>query len=106
MREFPMQEEYYFCGLSAAELERLAILSEECGEIVQIVGKILRHGYESTNPNETQDLFTNRELLEKEIGDFQCILEMMEGNKDVSADKIILNKNKKWEKIKKYLHHN
>ena len=34
-----------FNQLTPAETERLAILAEECGEVIQAVGKILRHGY-------------------------------------------------------------
>ena len=34
--------------LSAAEVERLAKLTEECGEISQMVGKTLVHGFENT----------------------------------------------------------
>lgn len=36
--------------LTNAELERLAILMEECAEVQHIIGKIIRHGYESFNP--------------------------------------------------------
>ena len=52
-------------GLSNEQLEALALLSEECGEVVQIIGKIIRHGLDS-NWNGRP---TNRELLEQEIGD-------------------------------------
>jgi len=45
-----MSDEKHFNGLSPAEAERLALLAEECGEVVQAVCKVLRHGYESTNP--------------------------------------------------------
>ncbi|MDJ0712582.1 MAG: hypothetical protein QNJ14_19525 [Woeseiaceae bacterium] len=33
------------------EAERLAILAEEAGELIQTIGKILRHGYDSYNPD-------------------------------------------------------
>ena len=39
----------HFNGLSESEQERLSILIEECGEVVQAACKILRHGYESFN---------------------------------------------------------
>ncbi len=57
-------------GLSDAERERLALLLEECGEVQQIIGKILRHGYESCDPTK-QGSPTNRMLLENELGDLQ-----------------------------------
>ena len=34
----------HFNNLTPGEAERLAILAEECGEVIQIIGKILRHG--------------------------------------------------------------
>lgn len=42
----------HFNGLTPAEAERLAMLSEECGEVIQIIGKILRHGYDSYHPDD------------------------------------------------------
>jgi len=58
----------HFNKLTPAEAERLAMLAEEAGEIVQMVGKILRHGYESYHPNDC-DKTTNRILLMSEIKD-------------------------------------
>jgi len=52
-------------GLSLAEYERLALLAEECGEVIQVIGKILRHGYDSHHPDGTK---TNRNLLATELG--------------------------------------
>jgi NTP pyrophosphatase (non-canonical NTP hydrolase) len=46
----------------------LAVLGEECGEAIQIVGKTLRFGYESYNPSD-KDKETNLDLLHKELGD-------------------------------------
>lgn len=40
----------HFNQLTPAQAERLAILAEECGEVVQIIGKILRHGLYSHHP--------------------------------------------------------
>ena len=52
----------HFHGLSPAEAERLYVLAEECAEVVVVVNKILRHGYESYNPHQS-DLGSNREQL-------------------------------------------
>lgn len=57
----------HFNKLSNAELERLACLAEECGEVVQVVGKIISHGYE--NSHKKYDYKTPREMLEQEIAD-------------------------------------
>lgn len=42
--------------LTPAQIERLAYLAEELGEAIQAVGKILRHGYDSGEYNNRQDL--------------------------------------------------
>lgn len=67
-------------GLSPAEIERLAILAEECGEVVQAVGKVLRHGWESQSPYGGK---TNRVALEREIGNVRAIVNLMLDSRDV-----------------------
>lgn len=49
-----------FNGLSPAEVERLALLAEECGEVIQTVGKILRHGY-YLGSKESEDVLSTPE---------------------------------------------
>jgi hypothetical protein len=71
-----------FNGLSPAEAERLAMLSEEAGEIVQIVGKILRHGYESYHPDDPRRI-PNRALLMNELADLNGVQLFMEGSRDI-----------------------
>ena len=73
-----------FNGLTDAQTERLAILAEECGEVVQIVGKILRHGYNSYNPtvDETKRK-SNTALLTKELGDLLWIISKMDDAADI-----------------------
>ena len=68
-----------------AEAERLAMLAEECGEIIQVVGKILRNGYDSYHPDRPE--ITNRRLLANEIIDVVVVLDLMqcEVNKDAEA---------------------
>jgi NTP pyrophosphatase (non-canonical NTP hydrolase) len=71
--------------LTDAQVERLAILSEECGEVIQIVGKILRHGYHSCNPtvDETKQK-PNVALLEKELGDLMWIISKLDLFADIN----------------------
>ena len=57
--------------LTPAEAERLAMLAEECAEVIQIVGKILRHGYDSYHPADPET--TNRDLLAKELTDIEAV---------------------------------
>ena len=59
--------------VTPAQLERLAILMEECGEIQQAIGKVLRHGWEGRYDNGV----TNREQLEIEIGDVRVAIRML-----------------------------
>ena len=42
----------HFNKLTPAEDERLAMLAEECAEVIQIVSKIQRHGYDSWHPDD------------------------------------------------------
>lgn len=71
----------HFNNLSPAQAERLAILAEEAGEVIQIVGKILRHGYESHHP--AGPCQTNRYLLANEIRDFIWAITLMMDRNDI-----------------------
>lgn len=94
----------HFSALTEAEQERLVILIEECGEVIQSGCKILRHGYENYNPT-TVDGETNRQSLEREIGDLMHAVERMEIAHDVSASVIVERRHSKPQRIEKYLHH-
>lgn len=91
-----------FNGLTPAEYERLAMLAEEAAEVVQIVGKILRHGYESKHPNSMNGP-TNRQMLENEIADFYAIAGVMEDVKDVTVEGEAVRQAIK--KKRRYTHH-
>lgn len=91
-----------FNGLTPAEHERLAMLVEEAAEVVQIVGKILRHGYESKHPDNMNGP-TNRQMLENEIADFYAIAGVMEDVKDVTVEGEVVRQAIK--KKRRYTHH-
>lgn len=91
----------HFNGLTEAQAERLAVLIEECGEVVQIACKILRHGYESCHPLAFSG--SNREELEKEIGHVNNAVRMME--EDLNPKAIGRHQLAKAQKIAAYLHH-
>ncbi len=74
-----------FNQLTDAEAERLALLLEELGEIQQAIGKILRHGYESTHPA-FPDGLTNRQHLQKELGDAAARAQLMVCAGDIDAE--------------------
>lgn len=67
-------------SLSPNEAERLEMLAEEAGEVVQAVTKILRHGYESYHPQ--APAASNRKMLNTELGDLIAVhvLMMTEGD--------------------------
>lgn len=88
--------------ITPAMRERLVLLMEECAEVQQVIGKILRHGYESSHPDSPE--ITNRMLLEKELGDVGCALTMMMSAGDLDAFKITEAATAKTEKVKQYLH--
>lgn len=91
--------------MTNAELERLAILAEECAEVQQIIMKVIRHGYESYNPFD-ENKTSNRRLLEKELGDLEFACSMILKAGDVSRMKIAEHASEKLGNIRKYLHHN
>ena len=91
-------------GLTDAQLERLAILSEEMGEAQQVVGKILRHGYESCHPKRPEGP-NNRERLEEELGHVCYATRWFIDSGDISQDRLIEQMNKKAGNIGHYLHH-
>lgn len=97
----------HFNRLNPAQHERLAILSEELGEAQQAIGKILRHGYESCDPTltvpEDERPPTNRENLEKELGDVVFSINLL--GDDIYQPAVGRRVIEKAAKIKPYLHH-
>lgn len=91
--------------LSVAEIERLALLTEELGEAQQIIGKILRHGYESYNPFDGRKII-NRSLLENELGDVSFAMELMFARNDINYREVWRHRDEKALTVQKYLHHN
>lgn len=69
-------------GLTPAQAELLAMLAEEAGELIQAVGKTLRHGYDSrwrAAPDAPLEGPTNRQAIEQELEDMFAVLTMMGG---------------------------
>lgn len=92
----------HFNKLTPAEAERLAMLAEECAEVIQIVGKILRHGYESHHP-ETPNV-TNRDLLGKELIDLAAVEVEMIDRKDIASRQFGCL-GRAWQRKLRYAHH-
>ena len=90
-------------GLTAEENERLALLSEECAEVIQVIGKIQRHGFESRNPDNLTGQ-TNRQLLQKELGDVDAAITLMHKKSDLHASEIMGASRRKLQRLQKWLH--
>jgi NTP pyrophosphatase (non-canonical NTP hydrolase) len=80
-------------GLTPGELERLAILAEECGEVATAVGKILRFGWESQSPYGGKP---NRKALEQELGNVRAVVNLM-----LDAGDLNLNAIQSWQRNKR-----
>lgn len=65
-----------FNALTNAEAERLEMLDEEAKEVGVAKSKIVRHGYDSYNPDKPED-GDNAQQLQREITDFFACLHMM-----------------------------
>jgi NTP pyrophosphatase (non-canonical NTP hydrolase) len=93
-----------FNDLTPAESERLYILMEECGEVIQVIGKILRHGYASTHPDD-ENGHDNRDLLEIELGHVKYAQLMLHKAEDIDLANVRGSARLKAKKIAPYLHH-
>lgn len=93
----------HFNQLAEAEAERIALLMEECGEVVQICGKILRHGFDSCHPESGE---INRHTLMKELGDVEAAVQLMNMEGDIADCTVKGYADVKLRKVGRYLHHN
>lgn len=98
----------HFNKLTPAQAERLALLSEECGGVIQVIGKILRHGFDSTHPERGR---TNRQWLEKELGGVEFAKSLLVenphgGELDLNREAIGWAFAEKGMRCFQYLHHN
>lgn len=91
-------------GLTPAQVERLAVLIEECAEVQQVACKILRHGYDSHHPDDPEAT-SNRTLLERELGDVMFAVGLMAGE-DVCEEAVEGYANDAIRRKFPYLHHN
>ena len=89
--------------LSAAETEMLALIAEEAGEIVQAVGKILRHGFDSRHPRDLNGP-DNRERLVRELGDLKAAIVIADQNNIIDAFHVQTAVQDKLARIGQYLH--
>lgn len=77
--------------------ELLTITMEECAEVIQACSKIIRYGMESEYRG-----ITARETLEKELGDLQCMIDLLHEGDCVSYTKVDEYAVVKHEKLRKW----
>ena len=75
-----------------AEDELMVITAEECGELIQVVSKILRFGASRKNTD----------MLVEELGDVQCMIDLIVERGYVSKEAIEKRVIEKRQKLKKY----
>ena len=66
---------------SPAELERLALIAEECSEVIQSITKIIRFGKKNGQ-------YDNYQQLEKELGDVSAAVNLAAKNGDLVLEAI------------------
>jgi NTP pyrophosphatase (non-canonical NTP hydrolase) len=88
--------------LLPAQLERLALLIEEMGETIQVVGKILRFGYNEGHPAR---FTTNKSDLEKELGHVMSAVARLQSATEVDYETVVNHQVEKSISAKKFLRH-
>ncbi len=93
-------------GLTPAQDERLALLLEEMGESLQVIGKIQRHGLDSYNPLHGDGMPPrNREDLATELGHVLHAIDRLTLAGDVDVRAIHAAKVVKADRVGRWLHH-
>ena len=89
--------------LTEAEKERLIMLAEEAAEVVQVVGKILRYGYDSYHPDDPS--MTNWKLLHEELLDVSAVLGEMNKRGDIKFQATEKEVAERWDKKLRWTRH-
>jgi NTP pyrophosphatase (non-canonical NTP hydrolase) len=79
--------------------EILSIAQEECAEVIQAISKAFRFGIDGIHPVKG---YSNREHLEEELGDLQCMVNLMIDYGIVRKDKLDEAEFKKYEKLQQW----
>lgn len=85
--------------MTETEKEILSIAQEECAEVIQAISKVFRFGFDGKHPNENT---TNLDRLEEEIGDLQCMFNIMLEFNLIRGDKLRAAEYKKLAKLKQW----
>lgn len=85
------------------QLERLALLAEESGELIQVLNKAIRHGLDATNPDTGKN---NREYIAHELGHALWSVDLLGRNFDYEPFDLMESYNQRGKKVAPYLHFN
>lgn len=99
---YPAPASEHFNQLRPDQLEALALLMEECAEVQQAIGKILRHGLYSHHPAGGPN---NAEMLTTEVGDLHAAMHLAESVGLFHTAHVRRACDAKLERIGRYLHH-
>lgn len=89
-------------GLTAAEIERLAILAEQCGEVAQAIAKVMVHGWKVQSGDFG---ISYRVGLERKIGAVRAAVNMMLDAGDVRLAELQAWQRNKRERLAKWAKH-
>lgn len=95
--------EKVFPDMTPAQRERLALLAEECGELVQDVCKALRHGWDSHHPDTGNG---NKTKLTEEAAHVLVAIALMVECGDIDPEWLYTEVERKIGRVWLYLHHN
>jgi NTP pyrophosphatase (non-canonical NTP hydrolase) len=76
--------------------EILVITQEECAEVIQSISKVFRFGID----NDHKSGSTQREALEKEVGDLVAMIELLHQHNIVDKEKVTQAVQEKKDKLK------
>lgn len=77
-------------------LEIMGILQEECAEVIQEVSKCRRFGINESHKSG----ITHKEMLEQEVGDVLCMIELLHQEGILSEEGLMAAKQRKEEKLR------
>lgn len=83
--------------MQSKQKEVLSIAQEECAEVIQAISKIFRFGFDAKHPDQELD---NRQRLEEELGDLQCMIDLMIEHGIIDQKNVWKAQGKKFEKLK------
>ena len=80
--------------------EIMLIAQEECAEVTQAISKVFRFGFAAQHNG-----VSNKSMLEEEIGDLECMIELLKLEYAIDRDAVEKAKRAKAAKLNKWSKH-